>query len=178
MNAYLFKIYYQFLWSYYHYRIPKQACSFKIRWLRQTRQGAYSTYYDCDTIPLPAFIHVRAYLYAGTSRSINKDSYPRNSVCLLLQKLIRCVSYPDTSYLLTVPSCLFQEALQTKINEAQQAYKVLQDHVTSVEQARARAEADKSCDSGPSLRIKIETWIGRRCFYETNLQAFLYWWNI
>jgi hypothetical protein len=37
-----------------------------------------------------------------------------------------------------------------------------------------RAEADKSCDSGPSLRIKIETWIGRRCFYETNLQAFLY----
>jgi len=42
MNAYLFKIYYQFLWSYYHYRIPKQACSFKIRWLRQTRQGAYS----------------------------------------------------------------------------------------------------------------------------------------
>lgn len=70
-----------------------------------------------------------------------------------------------------------EEALQTKINEAQQAYQVLQDHVTSVEQARARAEADKSCDvdqSGPSLRVKIETWIGRRCFYETNLQAFLY----
>lgn len=65
-----------------------------------------------------------------------------------------------------------EEALQTKINEAQQAYQVLQDHVTSLEQARARAEADKSCDvdqSGPSLRVKIETWIGRRCFSEFEL---------
>lgn len=44
----------------------------------QTGYYAYSTYSDCDTIPLPAPIHVRAYLYAGTSRSINKDSYPRS----------------------------------------------------------------------------------------------------
>lgn len=66
-----------------------------------------------------------------------------------------------------------EEALQTKINEARLSG-ILQDHVISVELARARAEADKSCDvdqSGPSLWVKIETWIGRRCFYETNLQA-------
>jgi len=44
----------------------------------QTGYYAYSTYSDCDTIPLPAPIHVRAYLYAETSRSIKikKDSYP------------------------------------------------------------------------------------------------------
>lgn len=72
---------------------------------------------------------------------------------------------------------LNEEALQTRMNEAQQAYQVLQDHVTSVEQARARAEADKSCDvdqSGPSPRVKIETWIGRRCFYEKTRTFFLY----
>lgn len=38
--------------------------------------GAYSTYSDCDRMKLPAPIHVRAYLYAETSRSIKKDSYP------------------------------------------------------------------------------------------------------
>jgi hypothetical protein len=46
-----------------------------------------------------------------------------------------------------------EEALQTKINEARLSG-ILQDHVISVELARARAEADKSCDvdqSGPSL---------------------------
>jgi len=48
------------------------------RYSWQTDYYAYSTYSDCDTIPLPAPIHVRAYLYAGTSRSINKDSYPRS----------------------------------------------------------------------------------------------------
>lgn len=44
----------------------------------QTGYYAYLTYSDCDTIPFPPSIHVRAYLYAGTSRSINLDSYPRS----------------------------------------------------------------------------------------------------
>lgn len=44
----------------------------------QTGYYAYSTCSDCDTIPLPAPIQVRAYLYAETPRSIKikKDSYP------------------------------------------------------------------------------------------------------
>lgn len=65
-------------------RLAGLLLHFKIRWLRrvaysnswQTGYYAYSTYSDCDTIKLPAPIHVRAYLYAETSRSIKKDSYP------------------------------------------------------------------------------------------------------
>ncbi|MCE3216704.1 hypothetical protein HAX54_007687 [Datura stramonium] len=45
------------------------------RW--QSGYYAYEIDSDCGTMELPALIHVRAYLYAGTSRSINRKKDPR-----------------------------------------------------------------------------------------------------
>jgi len=105
----LFKTYYQFLWSYYHYR--SSSTLILQNQVAKTGYYAYSTDSDCDTIPLPAPIHVRVYLYARTTRS--KDSYSRSetrSVCSyknsygvsptpILIQLSRAASTTDVSVL-------------------------------------------------------------------------------